>query len=51
MLVGREDHPSSVPVLRWSRVHGRRVLTLLADDGTIDEEVQPWQELNLWAEC
>ena len=49
-LLPRNAEPEHVPVRRWSRVHGERVLTLLRDDGTIDEEVHAWQELTLWAE-
>ena len=49
-LLKPNDHPGSVPVWRYSRLHGRSTLTLLGDDGTIDEEVQPWQELALWAD-
>lgn len=49
-LLSRNALPDHVPVRRWSRVHGARVLTLLRDDGTIDEEVPTWGELTLWAE-
>jgi len=49
-LLHRHDHPASVPVWRWSRVHGAMRLVMLRDDGTIDEEVQPWHEVTLWAD-
>jgi hypothetical protein len=49
-LLSRNAAPEHVPVRRWSRVHGARVLTLLRDDGTINEEVEAWQEVTLWAE-
>lgn len=49
-LLPRNAEPEHVPVRRWSRVHGARVLCRLRDDGTIDEEVPAWGELSLWAD-